>query len=177
MPIATCIDVCMPTKIEGLVLAEKSLLDVPAWMSRGTDGLDFSVPLEVDGVTVEAITLRGRARKPLPDREVIFQLEYHHAQIIGGPVARIEWRPLNAHNNKGVGPKHLRHIIQSGSHHHCFDLNWQRSHEAVLRGELPIAVPIDDPNNLRALLAVVGKAFRINNIQLITPPPWEPMML
>src|SRR5262249_55601498 len=167
----------MPNKIAGLVLAEKSLLDVPVWTVRGADALEFSAPLEVDGVTVEALTLRGRARKPLPDREVVFQLEYHHARIIGGPVARIEWRPLNAHSNKGLGPEHLKHVIQSGSHHHCFDLNWGWSREAVLRGELPIARPIDEPNNFRALLAVIGKEFRINNIQLVTPPPWEPRML
>jgi hypothetical protein len=167
----------MPTKIEGLVLAKKTLLDTPAWIVRGADVLDFSAPLEVDGVTVEALTLRGRARKPLPDRELVFQLEYRHAHIIGGPVARIEWRPLNPHSNKGLGPKHLRHVIQSGSHHHCFDLNWQRSKDEVLRGELPIALPIEDPGNFRALLAVVGKEFRIDNIQLVTSPPWEPTLL
>jgi hypothetical protein len=52
----------MPTKIEGLVAAHKSLLDVPAWTERGADGLDLSAPLEVDGVVVEALTLRGRAQ-------------------------------------------------------------------------------------------------------------------
>jgi hypothetical protein len=138
----------MPTKIEGLVAAHKVLLDVPVWTERGADGLDFSVPLEIDGVTVEALTLRGRARKPLPDREVIFQLEYHHAQIVGGPIARIEWKPLNTHNNKGLGPKHLRHVLQTGSNHHRFDLNWKRSQEGVLEGQLPIAVPLDEePEN------------------------------
>jgi hypothetical protein len=112
---------------------------------------------------------------------VIFQLEYHHSRIVGGPVARIEWRPLNPHSNKGLGPKHLRHVIQDGSHHHRFDLNWQRSQESVLRGELLIAVPLTEegpePQNFRALLAVVGKAFRIRNIQLVTPPPWQPTMI
>lgn len=167
-----------PTRIQGLVLAEKLLSDVPAWRERGADGLEFSAPLEIDGVTVEALTLRGRARKSLADREVIFQLEYHHARIIGGAVARIEWRPLNPHSNKGHGPKDLQHVIQSGSHHHCFDLNWKESQEACLRGDLPIALPIaDDPKNFRALLAVVGKEFRIKNIQTVTAPPWEPLML
>ena len=167
----------MPTKIAGLVAAKKTLVDVPVWGERGADGLEFSAPLEIDGVTIEGLTLRGRARKPLADREVAFQLEYHHAQIIGGAMCRIEWRPLNPHSNKGLGPKELRHIVQNGTHHHCFDLNWKRSEEAVLQGDLKIAVPLDDPGNFRALLAVVGKEFRISNIQLVTLPPWEPRML
>ncbi len=167
----------MPDKIEGFVASEKTLIDVPAWIARGTDGLEFSASLEMGDVTIQGLTLRGRARRSLADREVAFQLEYHHAQIIGGAVARIEWRPLNPHSNKGLGPKHLRHIIQAGSHHHPFDLNWRQSRDSVLQGHLPIAVPFDDPNNFRALLALVGKEFRIANIQLVTPPPWEPAFI
>src|SRR4051794_26554456 len=123
----------MPDKIEALVTAKKSLTGEPPWTDRGADGLDLTAPLEIDGVVVEGLILRGRARKPLPDREVIFQLEYHHSEIIGGPVARLEWKPLNSHNNRGLGPKHLRHKIQTESHHHRFDLNWQRSREGVLK--------------------------------------------
>ncbi len=167
----------VPTKLASLVAAKKLLVDVPVWGERGADGLEFSSPLEIEGVIVEGLTLRGRARKPLADKEVAFQLEYHHAQIIGGAVCRIEWRPLNPHSNKGLGPKNLQHIIQTSTHHHCFDLNWKLSQDAVLQGNLPIAVPLQDPGNFRALLAVVGKEFRINNIQLVAPPPWEPRML
>jgi len=168
----------MPTKIFDLVHAEKELSAVPVWIDRGSDGLEVSATLEVGGVTVEGLTLRGTARKPLMDRHVTFQLEYRHSQIIGGPVARIEWRPLNPHNNKGLGPKRLQHVIQTSSHHHLFDLNWRRSEEGVLKGDLPIAVPLEgEPKNFRALLAVVGKKFRINNIQIIPLPPWQPRML
>lgn len=168
----------MPTKLQNLVTAGKTLVTAPSWVERGPDGLEFLASMEIDGVVVEGLSLRGRARKSLPDREVVFQLEYRHAQIIGGPVCRIEWRPLSAHCNKALGPKELRHIVQEGSHHHRFDLNWQLSNDAVLRGDLPIAVPInDDPKSFRALLAIVGKEFRIKRIQLITVPPWQPTML
>jgi hypothetical protein len=168
----------MPTRLQSLVHAEKTMSVDPAWVGRGPDGLEFTAPLEVDGVVLEALSLRGRARRSLADREVILQLEYHHAQIIGGPVCRIEWRPLSAHSNKGLGPKNLRHMIQSGSHHHRFDLNWAHSSESVLRGDLPIAVPLnEEPQSFRALLAVVGKEFKIRRIQSITVPPWEPSML
>jgi hypothetical protein len=168
----------MPTRIQGLVAARKSLSSVPSWVEYDPDGLQLRVPLEVDGVVIEGLTLRGRVRKQLENREAVFQLEYHHAQIIGGPVARIEWNPLSVHNNKGLGPKPFRHILQDGSHHHRFDLNWARSNEAVLRGELPIAVPLNpNPKNFRDLLGVVEKEFRIDAIQQIGIPPWEPTML
>lgn len=168
----------MSSDIPLLVAADKLLVSAPAWAERGPDSLEFSAPLEVDGVILQGFSLRGRARKSLSDRNVTFQLECHRPQIVGGPVCRIEWRPLNGHSNKGLGPKEFRHVIQVGSHHHRFDLNWARSPEGVLRGDLPIAVPIiDDPQNFRALLALVGKEFRINKIQQVTVPPWEPAML
>jgi hypothetical protein len=163
--------------LPALVGAEKVLVITPAWIDREADALDLTAPLEIDGVAVEGLTLRGRARKPLADREVIFQLEYHAPEIVGGPVCRIEWRPLNKHNNKGLGPKEFQNVIQDGSHHHRFDLNWKRSEAAVLRGEIPIAIPIEDPGSFRGLLAVVGKEFRIRRIQSVTVPPWEPKML
>lgn len=168
----------MSSNLPALVVADKVLGSVPTWVERGPDGLDFTVPLEADDVVIEGLSLRGRVHKSLPDRDVIFQIEFHGAQIIGGPICRIEWRPLSAHNNKGLGPKELRHILQTGSHHHVFDLNWNHSREGVLRGELPIAVPLgEDPRNFRELLALVGKEFRINKIQQITVPPWAPVML
>lgn len=168
----------MPANIPKVVLAKKTLVAAPSWVERGSDGLEFVATLESDGVVLEALSLRGRARKSLADREVVFQLEYHQAQIVGGPICRIEWRPVSAHCNRGLGPKDLRYVIQTGSHHHRFDLNWKWSQDAVRRGNLPIAVPInDDPENFRALLAVVGKEFNIKNIQLITVPPWQPLML
>lgn len=163
--------------LPALVRGDKIIVVQPTWVERGADGLELTAPLEIDGVAIEGLTLRGRARKPLADREVIFQLEYRGPDVIGGPICRIEWRPLNKHNNKGIGPKELRNIIQDGSHHHRFDLNWERSQIAVLRGEIPIAVPLDDPGNFRALLASVGKEFRIKRIQSVTVPPWEPSML
>lgn len=168
----------MSAAVPALVTAEKELTVVPAWVDRGPLDLDFSAPLEADGVVFQGLTLRGRVRKALPDRGVTFQLEYHAPQIIGGPICRIEWRPLSAHSNKGLGPKPLRHVLQTESHHHRFEDNWKHSPEAVLRGDLPIAVPVnDDPKNFRELLALVGKEFRIRGIQRITVPPWAPVMI
>jgi hypothetical protein len=168
----------MSSTLPVLISADKELSVVPTWRARGADDLEFSVPLEVDGVVLEGLTLRGRVRRSLPDREVVFQIEFHGPRIIGGAVCRIEWKPLSAHNNKGIGPKELRHLLQKGSHHHRFDLNWAWSQDAVLKGDMPIAVPLkEEPKNFRALLGVVGEEFRINRIQEVPIPPWEPAML
>lgn len=164
--------------LPALVSADKVLAATAAWVERGPGVLELSASLEVEGVAIEGLTLRGAARKPMQDRQVVFQLEYHAVGITGGPICRIEWRPLSAHNNRGIGPKELRNIVQTTSHHHRFDLNWDRSQAAILRGEIPIAVPLNpEPENFRALLAVVGKEFRIRRIQSVTVPPWEPSML
>jgi len=121
---------------------------------------------------------RRRRRGVTVSQAVIFQLEFHRPDVIGGPICRIEWRPLNKHNNKALGPREWRNMMQNESHHHRFDLNWDRSQAGVLRGELPIAIPLAaDPGSFRALLAVVGKEFRIKRIQSIEVPPWEPAML
>ena len=169
----------MEDDLPRLVSAKKELTAIPEWVERGgPDGLGFTVPLELDSVIVEGLTLRARACKSLEDREVIFQLEYHHSQIVGGPICRIEWRPLNGHNNRSLGPPQWRHINQIGSYHHRFDLNWARSKAACLKGDLSIAIPVlSDPQNYRALLGLVEKEFTIRGMQQIPIPPWQPVMV
>jgi hypothetical protein len=155
----------------------KTLVAIPNWVERGADILGFTAPLEMENATIEGMQLRGQSRKTLADRAVTFQLEFHRAQIIGGPICRIEWRPLSAHSNKGKGPAEWRHILQTGSHCHRFDLNWAESVDGVQRGELPLAVPINEPPDFSSLLALVGKEFRIDGIGSVTAPPWEPTLL
>ena len=64
-----------------------------------------------------------------------------------------------------------------GSHYHSFELNWDESKNAMLRSNLPIAVPIPDPSDYDNLLHLVRKEFRIDNIQLLLPPPWVPKLI
>jgi hypothetical protein len=135
----------MAVDLPALVAAQKDIGAISAWIDRDADAIEFTVSLEANGVVIEGLTLRARGRKSLPDREIIFQLEYHAPQIIGGPICRIEWRPLSTHNNKGVGPKEWKYRIIRGTHHHRFDLNWKHSEAGCLRGDIPIAVPMDDP--------------------------------
>ena len=97
--------------LPALISADKVLVAAPAWAEIGPGVLVLTAPLEIEGVTIEGLTLRGTARKPMPDRQVVFQLEYRAAGISGGPICRIEWRPLSGHNNRGIGPKEFRNIV------------------------------------------------------------------
>ncbi len=93
-------------------------------------------------------------------------------------MCRIEWRPLSAHNNKGLGPLAYQHLLQSGSHHHSFEINWAHCASQVRRGTLPLSVPIkDEPEDFGKLLALVGSEFKISNMDLVPVPPWQFEML
>jgi hypothetical protein len=70
---------------------------------RGPDLLEVTASLDnPGGIAIEGLSLRATARKSLADRQVTFQLEYHATNVIGGPVCRIEWRPLSGHNDRPV---------------------------------------------------------------------------
>jgi hypothetical protein len=150
----------------------------PDWVERDSEDLVIVSPLEIDGVIIEGFLFRATAKKRLPEEMLAFQPEYHPAGEIGGPLCRIEWRPLSVHNNKGRGPREWQHRLIIGCHYHRFDVNLRYAEKDLGRGKLPIAVPLDDsPTSFDMLLALVKKEFRINNIEWIEPPPWEPTLV
>ncbi len=156
----------------------KTIAAVPNWYIQDSIWLGFSCPLDVDGVTLEGFRLQAKAMLRQPDRHVVMQLEHLPHTDKGGAICRLEWRPFNGHNNKGIGPTHLRFKEILTSHHHPFDLNWSECEKSVRRGQLPLAVPLDpDPPNYREFLALVGREFRIDNIQCIEVPPWQPVII
>jgi len=107
-----------------------------------------------------------------------FQLELHPPGEIGGPLCRLEWRPLAGHNNRGRGPKEWQHKQMVGCHHHTFDLNQRYASKDVAKGLLPLAIPLENsPTNFGGVLVLVKKEFRISNIEWIEPPPWEPSLV
>ena len=164
--------------IESFVMADKTIPAQPDWARLDSDRFSLSTPLDVEGVTVPGFLLRGKAMVMRADADVVFQLERHPFSEKGGPLCRVEWNPLSGHTNKGCGPKALQFREMKCSHHHPFDLNWAHSENEVRRGSLPIAIPIDpEPKNFRDFLAMVGKAFRIKNIQSIAVPEWQAVLL
>jgi hypothetical protein len=157
-----------------LFYSEKLIAVQPDWLERDSEGLTIVSPLAIDGIVVEGFQFRATAKKQLPEEMVTFQLENHPPGEIGGPLCRIEWRPLSGHNNKGRGPKQWQNRSIVGCHCHGFDLNLKYAEKDLRRGLLPIALPLEDsPRDFDGLLALVKKEFRINNIEWIEPPPWQ----
>ena len=164
----------MAVDLPTLFAANKELPLAPTWRERDPDRLTLVVPLDIGQVTIEGFRLRMTAMKSLSEEAVTIQLEYNEPTRRSAPMARIDWKPLHRHNNKGHGPTELQNIIQSGSHNHGFDLNWRLAPKFVRRGSLPIAVPMSpDPKNFFELLDFVKREFRINNIALVPAPPWQ----
>lgn len=168
----------MTLDLETLFRAEKLIGVQPDWVERDSEGLVIVTPLVIDEVTIEGFQFRATAKKRLPDEMLTFQLEYHPPTEAGGPLSRIEWRPLSGHNNKGRGPKEWQNKTILGCHHHAFELNLKYAEKELRRGLLPIALPLEaSPSKLDELLALVKREFRISNVDWIEPPPWEPTLV
>jgi hypothetical protein len=169
----------MPLDIETIFGSEKMLATAPTWQERDSEVLEVLCPLEIDGAAIEGLVFRMRTRKRIPDEIVTVQIEYHPANEPGGPLSRIEWRPLSSHNNKGLGPKQFRNRIITGCHYHPFQLNLKHAPDQMRRGgRLPIAIPmVTSPRNFDELLGFVKKEFRIINIEWVEVPPWEPTLV
>jgi hypothetical protein len=161
-----------------LFQSDKLIAVQPNWAERDSDALTIVSPLQITDVVIEGLLFRATAKRRLPDEMVTFQLEYHPPGEVGGPLCRIEWRPLAGHNNKGRGPKEWRNHQIVGCHNHSFGLNQKYAAKEMAKGLLPIAVPLESsPSNFVALLALVKKEFRISNVEWVEVPPWEPTLV
>jgi hypothetical protein len=157
--------------------ASKTLILTSGWSEDAQGRQSMFLSMDIDGATVEGLTLRLVARRSLPDRHVMCQLEYRPPFQIVEPFCRIDWRPLKPHNNHGRGPEEYRFREMTGSHHHPFGLNWDAQRNQMLKENLPIGVPIDpDPSGFRQLLALVSKEFRITNAEEVPLPSWDMML-
>lgn len=152
----------------------KAVSIMTGWQEHDSGRLSIVIPLEdSDGVTLEGMQLRGRAKKSLPDSDVSFQLELHAARMKSPIIERIDWRPRGTHRNPNNG-RHtdLRRKIVLGSHVHPFERNYMQETD-TMRRHMPWAEPLAaEPANFSDLLAVVGARFRIDGLQGMPPPPW-----
>lgn len=172
----------MLADLKTLFEAPKTFPVRPYWIKRDEERFNLVSPLDIGGVTIEGLQFRAIAMINRTDEMVTFQLEYFPAKKNpkGGPIARIEWKPLAAHSNKNIGPEKYRNLIQKGSHHHEFALNWQHDSDGVRKGNksnLPISVPIKPEPTFDEMLAFVGKEFNISPIEWVSRPPWEPKFI
>lgn len=164
----------MPDTLREIIAAEKLIASPAEWTKKG-HRLGLKLPLEIDGLIEEGLFLRATAIENMPDREMVFQLEYHGVRIAGdtGPLQRLEWNTLRPHNNKGKGPPELRFMDQFPTHVHLFEDNWNEVSGALKGDNLPIARPVSQPiQSLTECLDFVGNLFRINNIGVIKTPEW-----
>ena len=168
--------------LPALMASAKRIASFPqdGWVESDATRITWSVPLDVNGVTIEGLTLRFRALKFMPEAAVCVALIHRpiRSAHVGGAIARIDWRPTHFHNNRGAGPVELRFCQQKCSHHHRFDLNWENSPGMVREGGLPIAVPLaPDPPDFKSLLETIASELRIENVISIAAPNWQMRLL
>jgi hypothetical protein len=164
----------MPDTLHELVTADKLIASPTDWTKKGRR-LELKLSLEIEGVIEEGFFFRATAIEDMPEREMMFQLEYHGVRISGetGPLCRLEWNTLRPHSNKGKGPVELRFIDQFPTHVHHFEDNWNEAAGALKGDNLPIARPVIQPiQDLTECLDFVGNLFRINNIGVVKAPEW-----
>lgn len=140
--------------------------------------MEILAPLTLAGLTVGAFTLRGTCNKQRIDRDVLFQLEIGiPGKRTRLPLTRIEWRPQAVvHKNPAIG--RTPSIFIYGSHHHTYSGNWLEAQGRMREGNLPFAEAVTpDPETYSDFLDLVRIRFRINDIDQIGVPVWEPKLV
>lgn len=166
--------------IPSIIATIKALSSTPKWL-QSDDQFNFTVALDIDGVTQIGLRLRARCRPDYSDQDVTFQVEYQFAGLAKPvPVTRIDWRPISAHTNKNVGPVEWRLRQFHASHIHPFHENhiWMIGNGLPLadnvKSNLPIAAPLEnDPGDFSALVVLMGQHFNIEGVSAIPAPPWN----
>lgn len=164
----------MPSTLRDIVSAQKLIAAPAEWGRRGRR-LEIVLPLEINEVIEEGLLFRATALERMPDREVVFQIEYHGLRIPGGngPLARFEWNTLRPHNNRGRGPEEYQFLEMFPSHVHLFEDNWDEIEGAMMRDNLPVARPISESiQGFAEAVAFAGNLFKISNIGLVKTPEW-----
>jgi len=165
-----------------LVQRWKSLASPITWSAPSPiDGkLEFLAPLDIDGITIAELALRGIAFETRPDADVTLQLE---TGLSGTrtriPLIRLDWRPFSPfHKNDRKGPPDLQGLIIRGSHFHPFEWNWLEDAQRMRSGNLPVAEEITDPlQTFIEMLDFAQTLFRIGDITSITEPEWAPKLI
>jgi hypothetical protein len=172
---ATGHDAVLLTALTNFLAANKALAMPVTWVTDDRGNFRFSRPLDVDGVTEESLLLFGRAVPTLPGRAVTLGLSWVDATGAGGHFDRLDWRPMDDHNNRGHGPPALRHVPQAGSHHHRLADNGSLAMglAQAIRENLPVAVPLDPDPDWPGFLAEAASRWRIHDLVTAPTPPWQ----
>ena len=159
----------------------KSLVSPVSWPPADSNGyMEFVVPLSVDGVTVEGLSLRGACYESHANESVMLQIEVGKPGIRTRiPLSRVDWRPLNGpHRNPRSGNSEYSGLVIGGSHYHPFDLNWVNANLTMRSGNLPFAIEIlPDFQSFAEMVDFVEKRFKINKLGQIEYPRWVERLL
>jgi hypothetical protein len=168
-------DSALAAKLSNFLATEKALSGLIDWKPDGRN-LRFAVALEIDGITEAGLLLFGRASLTLRDRNVTLGLSWDDPTGQGGNFDRLDWLPLAAHSNKGLGPLDHRFSLIEGTHHHSL-----RDNSALTMGirraiqeNLPVATPIEpDPADGSAFLALAAQRWSLHELVHTPLPPWQ----
>ncbi|MBT9161134.1 MAG: hypothetical protein DDT26_02435 [Dehalococcoidia bacterium] len=158
-----------------LFLADKAVAQFPGWSAPEpeTDYVWFNAPLEIGGVIEAGLVLHGGCYSRKPDKHVTLELI---ARSPGGrkmPLARIDWRSPSGHTNQRRAGSPVSGMRVSETHHHAFELNWLEAERRIRRGNLPQASEIEQEiQSFESLRVFAGNQWRINNIAIVSVPPW-----
>jgi hypothetical protein len=162
-----------------LYAAEKSFGAPPQWFFDGTEQERYSmtVPLSVDYVIEEGFYLEGNCLRGYPDENVSLSLVYKPSTGFAGPLERFDWKPHHFHENRGGVKGEWKWKRITGTHVHPFELNKALGWERMVRGNLPRAMPVPEPlTGFRDMLESVRQAWKIQDIQRIPVPEWQPRL-
>ena len=157
-----------------LILVDKELPFAPSWATEaGREFAQLVSPIDIDGVTIQSARFGATAHLYHHDQRVSFRLDMILPELSGKytSLVRFDWLPLAPHNNRGLGPKHLRFVPFGSSHVHTYEWNW--SEGKPLKGNMPIAEPVNERLlNYQDALVFAEKLFRIKGVSGLPVPPW-----
>lgn len=174
-PAADANDAAVAVALAAFLAAEKAPSGPIAWWQDGRN-LRFAVALEIEGVTEAGMVLFGRASLTLPERDVTLGLRWDDPAGQGGNFDRLDWRPLHAHNNKGLGPPEHRFTLCEGTNHHKLADNAALAMGLLraIRENLPVALPVaPEPAGWPAFLALAAQRWNFHDVVPVPLPPWQ----
>jgi len=153
----------------------KTLTAPIGWRPDNNGNFSFRRTLDIDGLTEQGFVLFGRASPKLPDRNVTLGLRWDDPGSRSWHFDRLDWRPMDAHNNKDLGPEDFRFVLIEGTHHHRLADNAVHPSGLgfAMQENLPIAIPIEPEPSWQDFLAFAAQRWRINELVRTPLPPWE----
>ena len=172
-------DVRLFTYLNSLLIADKTLDTPVSWVEDDQGNFRFNRTLDVDGVTEQGFTLFGRAVAILPGQNVTLGLRWSEGLGRGGNFERLDWKPKDAHNNRGLGPLNLRHVLIEGTHHHRLTDNAELAIglTRAMAENLPVAVPLEPEPAWPDFLLAAALRWKIRTLVHMPEPPWQDDLL